>query len=238
MINPNNRSRANLAMLEFIARKLATLKDEFVFVGGCTTALLIDDPVAPDVRTTIDVDCIVDVLSLKDYHRLSEQLRALGFRQSSEDTVICRWRYEEVILDVMPTDEKILGFSNQWYKSAITYAVSHHISDEVSIKSVTTPYFLATKWEAFNARGNGDYMGSHDFEDIIAVIDGRLTLLDEIASAQVDVKQYVATVCAQLLQNSQFSACLPGHLNYGAATSDRTNMVLNRIRRLASMAQE
>ena len=63
MMHHNSRGRANLAMLEFIVRQLKTLKDELVFLGGCTIALLIDDPVAPDVRTTMDIDCIVDVLS-------------------------------------------------------------------------------------------------------------------------------------------------------------------------------
>jgi hypothetical protein len=103
---------ANLAMLEFIARKLGKLKDEFVFLGGCTIALLITDTAAPDVRYTIDVDCIVDVLSLTQYHKLERELQRQGFKRSLLEEVICRWHCEDVILDVVPTDEKILGFSN------------------------------------------------------------------------------------------------------------------------------
>lgn len=55
MINKSNRAVANLAMLEFVARKLGNLKDECVFLGGCSTALFITDPVSSDVRPTDDV---------------------------------------------------------------------------------------------------------------------------------------------------------------------------------------
>jgi len=37
---------------------------------------------------------------------------------------------------------------------------------------VTGLYFLATKFAAFDGRGKGDYMASHDLEDIVAVVDG------------------------------------------------------------------
>ena len=35
---------------------------------------------------------------------------------------ICRSRYENFTIDVMPTDERILGFSNHWYRPAISSA--------------------------------------------------------------------------------------------------------------------
>jgi hypothetical protein len=109
------RAASNLAMLEFVARKLGKLKDQFIFLGGCTTALFITDPAAPDIRSTIDVDCIVDVASLVQYHKIERTLQKLGFKKSLVEEVICRWYYDDAILDVMPTDEKILGFSNYWY---------------------------------------------------------------------------------------------------------------------------
>ncbi len=61
---------ANIRMLQFIAEKLAALCNEVVFLGGCTTGLFITDPEFPDVRYTLDVDCIVDVISLNQYHQL------------------------------------------------------------------------------------------------------------------------------------------------------------------------
>ena len=67
----------------------------------------------------------------------------------------------------MPTDEKILGFSNRWYKAAIHSAITYQLTEDLTIRSVTAPYFLATKMEAFLGRGHGDFLGSHDFEDMM-----------------------------------------------------------------------
>jgi hypothetical protein len=64
MQNSQSASLINIKMLNFIASKLGPLCNEFVFLGGCTTALFITDPAFPDVRYTLDVDCIVDVISL------------------------------------------------------------------------------------------------------------------------------------------------------------------------------
>jgi hypothetical protein len=128
MIANNKIKLANLKMLEFVANKLGQLCDEVIFLGGCTTALFITDTAAPDVRYTLDVDCIVDVLSLSQYYQLEKKLQAHGFKKSIQDDVFCRWHYDDVILDVMPTDEKILGFGNKWYKSAIQHAFTYTLT--------------------------------------------------------------------------------------------------------------
>lgn len=151
----NNQSvkLANIRMLEFVATKLEEIRDDFVFLGGCTTGLLITDPIFPDVRYTLDVDCIVDVISLRQYHQLENKLTKKGFKKSLLEDVICRWFYDDIILDVMPTDENILGFGNCWYKKAIAASVIYNLTDNIDIKMVTAPYFLATKLEAFKSRG-------------------------------------------------------------------------------------
>lgn len=228
-----SNSKANLAMLEFVARKLEQLKDEFIFLGGCTTALFITDPASSDVRSTVDVDCIVDVISLNHYHQLGKKLNRIGFKNSLEDAVICRWRYEDVILDVMPIDEGILGFSNRWYATAIKHAIDHQIAKDLLIKSVTAPYFLATKLEAFKQRGKNDFLSSHDFEDIITVIDGRPEIVNEINSTDLELKQHLGKVFTAMLENKQFHSALPGHLNYGPVTQDRARIVVERIIKIA-----
>ncbi len=123
------RARSNLALLERAARRLGNLNENVVYIGGCATALFINDPSSLDVRATVDVDCIVDVVSLLEYHKFEKQLIDKGFKKSMEDDVICRFKHEEIILDVMPTDQKILGFGNPWYKQAPKHAVNHDLAD-------------------------------------------------------------------------------------------------------------
>jgi len=109
------RWRGNVENLATAARLLGELADEVVFVGGAATGLLLTDPAAPDVRPTLDVDVVVEVASRTAYYRFEERLREHGFLEAPEEEVICRWKHREgkIILDVMPTDEGILGFSER-----------------------------------------------------------------------------------------------------------------------------
>lgn len=76
---------------------------------------------------------------------------------------------------------EIVGIKKHW-------TMLSHITDNLIIKSVTAPYFLATKIEAFKTRGKNDFLGSHDFEDIITVIAGCMNIADEVALANRDLK--------------------------------------------------
>jgi hypothetical protein len=104
----------NRQLLVSAAELLGPLLDELVFVGGCATGLLITDPASAGIRPTIDVDTIVEVKSYAEYAVLSERLRNLGLAEDSTSNVICRWRKGDLLIDVMPTEERILGFSNRW----------------------------------------------------------------------------------------------------------------------------
>ena len=113
----------NLEILEKTVHRLGSLADEMVFLGACATGLLLTDPAAPPIRGTLDVDVIVELTSLAEYHRLTEKIRTKGFVEDlSPDAPICRWKNKEVILDVMPTNPKILGFGNLWFSPAFTRA--------------------------------------------------------------------------------------------------------------------
>jgi predicted nucleotidyltransferase len=149
----------NIRMIIAVARRLGDLRDKVVFVGGCATGLFITDPAMPEVRATQDVDVIVEVASRMAYYRLEEELRLRGFKQDmSENAPVCRWLVDQIKIDIMPTQEEILGFSNRWYLPAIKNADQLQLEDDLTIKLVSPPYFLATKIDAFNGRGGGDYL--------------------------------------------------------------------------------
>lgn len=238
MNNRNVRATSNLAMLEIVAKKLGNLNDRVVYLGGCATALFISDPLSLDVRPTLDVDCIIDVISLGQYHKFENELIKRGFKKSIEDDIICRWHYGEIILDVMPTDEKILGFGNPWYKEALDHAVVHQISDGLLVKSVMAPYFIATKIEAFRTRGNNDLLGSHDFEDIITIIAGRVEIVDEMALTSDKLKYHLKQFFEEMLNNDQFERVLPGHLSDGpvSVTMQRVQTVKSRIKKIVEIS--
>lgn len=227
------RATANLKMLEVVAKKLEKLNDEVVYLGGCTTALFVTDPLSLDVRPTLDVDCIVDIATLNEYYQFGKKLKKCGFKESSEDGIICRWRCDEIILDVVPTDEKILNFANRWGKEAIQNAIVHELAKDLLIKSVSAPYLLATKIDAFHDRGNHDFFGSHDFEDIITVIAGRIEIADEVINLKNDdLRLHLKDFFRVIINNVEFQQALPGHVNDGPVTLQRVQVVLDRIREL------
>lgn len=106
------------------ARLIRPLLGEFVFVGGQVADLLVTDPAAVRVRPTDDVDVVVPVTTRTAYHALQLRLMVLGFTPDHRaGAPVCRMRTaDDLILDVMPLDEAILGFSNRWYPSAFTNA--------------------------------------------------------------------------------------------------------------------
>ena len=156
MADPMN---PNLEILYAAVHRLGPLADAMVFLGGCATGLLLTDSAAAPVRATLDVDAIVEVASLLDYHKLAEKLRARGFVEDlSPEAPICRWKAENVILDVMPTDPDIMGFGNEWYAPAFAAAESVSLPSGKCIRMVPAPYFLATKLAAFDDRGGEDIL--------------------------------------------------------------------------------
>jgi hypothetical protein len=76
-----NLNDPNLPLLEAVAGALGSLCDRFVFVGGCAAGLLVTDRAAAPVRATRDVDAVVEMMSLTEYHNLERQLREAGFQQ-------------------------------------------------------------------------------------------------------------------------------------------------------------
>ena len=222
-------SHPNLELLANAARMLEPLLGELAFVGGSTTALLITDNAAADVRPSYDVDAIAEISSYAAYTDFSARLRKLGFAEdASEGAPVCRWRQGKIILDVMPLDEKLLGFSNRWYKPALDSAEEREL-EGIRIKTVTAVYFCATKLEAFAGRGKEDYLSSHDLEDLIAVIDGRAEIVQEIRSAPIDVKTYIAAKIKQLLGTADFVDALPGYLLPDAASQARIKTLIARL---------
>lgn len=232
----DKKQNPNMDILLLAVEKLGALTDEMVFLGGCATGLLITDSAARSVRVTRDVDVIVQVLNHGEYYRLCERLRLQGFQEdTSDEAPLCRWRADSLILDVLPTQTEILGFGNDWYIPAMEHAELFELAKGVDIRRVSAPYFLITKLEAFAGRGNNDYLLSHDIEDIISVIDGRLELLDEIQNSETDLKQALAKRFARLLKENSFTDAIPGHLLPDEASQARVPIVLERIRSIVTI---
>lgn len=225
----------NIELLTTIAKRLSPLVDQVVFVGGCTTGLLITDAAAGEVRPTFDVDVIAEITTYAGYAAFSRRLRGLGFREdTSKGAPLCRWLIDTIKLDVMPLEEKILGFTNRWYRAAMETAEETELEANLRIRVVTAPYFVATKLEAFRGRGRSDYAGSHDLEDLLTVLDGRGSIVEEVRKT-VSLRQYIAQQFHDLLGTPAFLDALPGHLLPDPISQARLPLLRQRLEAISKM---
>lgn len=218
----------NLEYLLVVAGALGDLCNELVFVGGSVAGLLLTDPLAEGVRATKDVDAIVEAATLGQYYQVEKQLPALGFARDAGSEVICRWKHSDtgVLFDLMPTDAAILGFSNPWYPEAVKTATRVRLSERVEVRVISAPAFVATKLEAFIGRGNRDILSSHDFEDILNVVNGRPSMPEELKLASDSLQKFVREQLELLLAQPDLENYLPGLLS----DASRLRIVLSRLR--------
>jgi predicted nucleotidyltransferase len=221
----------NIDIIEAIAAALGPLGDQFAFVGGCAAGLMITDPARAAIRATTDVDVIVELGTRAAYYALAERLRAAGFAEDQE--LICRWTYRGIAVDILPTDGSILDLDSPWFKVALESASPVTLPSGTSIYLISAPMLLVTKLVAFSDRGRGDFQGSHDLEDIVAVIDGRPELLDEVHRMDVEAREFLAEEFEALLAAGGFAESIPYHLRPDAASQSRASAVLGKIRSIA-----
>lgn len=226
----------NRLILSRVARALGELRESVVFVGGCSTGLLVTAIRAHTIRPTDDVDMVAQAATAREYHEVEALLLERGFvHDMAADAPICRWRFQDIAVDLMPSEECVLGFANRWYPLAIESAQRVSLEDDLVIRLIAAPVFLATKFEAFQGRGNGDFLRSHDLEDIITVVDGRVSLMDEVRLVPEILREYLAQNFKKLLESDAFLDALSGHLPGDIASQARLSGLVNKLRAIAQL---
>lgn len=225
----------NVAKVELVAQALGELREQLVFVGGCAAGLLLTDPAAAPPRVTYDVDLVAEVAALRGYHALEREFSKRGFKHDmAADAPICRWRYQRLEVDLMPSDPRVLGFANRWYPLAVAGAERVLLPSGTPIRLIGAAAFMATKFEAFADRGRDDLLGSHDAEDIVNLVDGRAELVTDVAGAPAELRAYLRERCAALLGRPDFADALAGMIFPDDALAERMATVTQRLNSIAS----
>ncbi len=207
--------QTNTVRIKAVANALDNLKEKVVFVGGATISLYPDRPVF-EVRPTDDVDVIIEILNYSNRAELEEKLRAIGFSHDIGSGVICRYRIQGIIVDIMPTNDPSIGFTNIWYPEGFENAVNYKIDERSIVKILSAPYFIATKLEAHKDRGRNDGRTSQDFEDIIYVLENREVIWDELNNSSENLKKYLQLEFRNLLKNPHLFEWIDCHVERGS----------------------
>ncbi|NDP27801.1 MAG: hypothetical protein GZ087_10305 [Flavobacterium sp.] len=218
----------NNAIIERIANALGELNEKVIYVGGATVSLYINDPAAEDVRPTKDVDISIKVASFVELENIREQLTTKGFVQSSDLEVICRFKFEDILVDVMATKPIAWAPANPWFAKGFEKLEKIKVNN-TTIQIMPLTFFLASKFTAFHDRGGNDPRFSHDLEDIIYIIDNRTDwhqmLINEEDQA---VKEFLINEFRTVLKSNKIQEAILGNLFY-ETQDQRFRMIMDKI---------
>lgn len=201
-----------------------------VFTGGGIVGLLLTDLAARPPSKTKDVDLVLEIGSYVEFIGMEEVLRKIGFTKPEEEKdSLVAWQWKGVRVDFLPYRSIELMKSNRWFPSLMDEAEYVEVDDGRHAWRASAPCFVATKLEAFYSRGKGDYVSSKDIEDIVAVIDGRVEILDEIQFCAHDVRGFISQSCRQLLGDKRFM----DSLSQIVPDDQRETVVEERLRQLS-----
>lgn len=227
----DNRS-INIGVVAEVAKALKELKNQMIFVGGAVVSLYASEPAADEIRPTDDIDLTVKLVNYKSWSDLQDQLSRLGFYPDPFGHAICSYKYKDIPVDIMPADDSPIGPSNSWYLLGLEDLCSVEVYGEF-IQILSAPCYLAAKFEAFNDRGK-DYRTSHDFEDIIFVLDNREKVVGEIENAHPTIKEFLRQQFQKVLQNSVWEEIVSAHLN-PLTIDERQPMLLDKMNRIINL---
>ncbi|GAB1856813.1 hypothetical protein MHTCC0001_16490 [Flavobacteriaceae bacterium MHTCC 0001] len=223
----------NQEIIQRVANALGELNNEVVYVGGATVSLYINDPAANDIRPTKDIDISLKIASLTHLEEIRQKLVAKGFKQTADLDVICRFKLDDILIDVMGT--KPIGWApaNPWFEKGFDNMEQIDVNG-TAINIMPLTFFLASKFTAFTERGGNDPRMSHDFEDIVYILDNR-TNWHEIISACSDneVKAYLLEQLEDIKDSNKKQEAILGNLYYETQEvryqiiMEKINQVLN-----------
>ena len=90
-----------------------------------------------------------------------------------------------------------------------------------------SPYFLATKLEAFKGWGGGDGRLSHDFEDIVFVLENREKLWEELETSDDGVKAYLVAEFSALMDHPHIYEWIDSHVERGNIRPQTSTIIEN-----------
>lgn len=226
----NSYNFVDLQSIIRVAIGLQELRGKMVFVGGAVLGFYADDRAAPEVRPTRDVDLTTELAGFGDWVQLQERLAELGFVPNTSEQVICRYLFEQITVDIMSADDSPFGVSNPWYRPAFPFVREHLVAPGLTIRLLPVEYMLATKFAAFDGRGS-DPRTSHDFEDIVFIVNNHVHLVEKISSAHAEVRLFLQGKFRWIWQHPHRDEILACHLSPLEADF-RLPIILDKVKRI------
>ena len=144
--------------------------------------------------------------------------------------MVCRFRYEDIKVDVMATKPVGWALVNPWFEPGFKKLMVFDL-DGKTIRCLSLPYFLASKFAAFYGRGTKDPRTSKDMEDITYILNHKIGLADEVLASEPDVKLYLRDCFQDILHDAGKQEAILANLFY-EDQSLRFNKILNALKQI------
>ncbi|MEW4925761.1 hypothetical protein [Algibacter sp. 2305UL17-15] len=227
-----NNTQVNLKVVAQVARVLGEFNTEVVYIGGAIISIYATDQGAELPRVTTDVDVCVQVSNFVEMEQLRELLAQKKIYPDPKGTHLYRYTHQGILIDFIPFKATAFGPTNSYLKPGFSKAYKTTIED-IEISILPVPIFLATKWEAFNSRGTDPRL-SHDFEDIIYILDNNLELVDETVKASSEVKNALKTLSVFILEHPNSREIIECHINPITA-QERGAFIIETLERISKL---
>lgn len=217
----------NRKVIQKVANALGELNNQVIYVGGATVSLYINDPAADDVRPTKDIDLGIKVASVAHLEEIREELTKKGFRQTADLEVMCRFKLEDILVDIMATKPVGWAPANPWFEGGFNNLQKVEI-DDVTIQIMPLAYFLASKFSAHLDRGGSDPRFSHDFEDITYILDNRTDWHNIVSHEKGEVKTFLLEQLQAVKDSPKLQEAMLANLFY-ETQEERLQLILEKI---------
>ena len=136
---------------------------------------------------------------------------------------------------MMSLDEKILGFSNRWYRDAMQAAVAVTISENLKVRAITAPYFLGEWLSVSPVAATWTISQVTTWRILSAVVDGRAACSMKLPQRLQTLRMFIGNAIRALVSELRFQDALPGYLLPDTASQSRIPLLLRRLEDLAKL---
>lgn len=222
-------------LLEQAAEGFGDLLSRTVFTGGLTLDLYATVPAAPEPRPGDAVRCVLAAKTRMDLLQWEQELLRRGFtRERSTPLLDTPWRFQDVRLDLLPSNPELMPGQRRWFEEGVFHARSFQLDGRFRIRILSSPYLIADKLEGLRQHGPGSLRLNEDFEDLVYLFAYRPELSDELAGAFFEVRNFLRQELAVLLRQPDLDEAVFMALDQDA-DMEAVDRVLARMRSVAAL---
>ena len=226
----SHRQSPSLFRLEAVVRTVSPLANRLVFTGSATVPLLVEH----SAGRTEDAGAPITAISYSSRDRIRPELRGLGLEPAIRRGSAEEWRtLGGQAFEITAHEDDEANYSNPWFAYSLDCTTTAQLTPELSLRIAGAPAFLATAWwDAQHSDGS-----ANDLADVMTLVYGRPSIVDEIAVAPPGVRIFLAGVAGRFLQHPEADLKILDALPRAARLPGAVDRVSDRLEQIIRLGK-